>query len=503
MGESTRKRHFLGKLDALCGCDQAPDVATVYVVMLRGEACLLPVVRAALGGVSKLLDEAVEEAASQESLSTFNVEWTRWPTGREQVRRVVQGPEGIERLMNERASDAAARGWLTRMVLFDGDGSVVDTRQIAQGWEAEARRIHEVAGKKELITVEDVKDPWQRPAVQIKILKLEPHDVEAAHAQLLRKMEGMVKSQQAMQASAGNLMLTFDGFAKDKREVWDIPECQAFIQKLTILAPWWLWLAHQTHAFIWIGGFLKHGPSRYLSDGEVFLDFDPKELELFISRSVNECVSLMADAGMVLEENKDLVQRVVGPLMRFVAHQSKQAAAISANELMVQDEQPASDMDPVRFRAKFEGLDADEQVAKAMARRSTPEALLQAIIDRSVTHYGFILDRSLQSLQVLGALKGASKELRNRFASNAVQVWERSGMPFVVVWGMVGAEGGMTIPCGSADEVTRAAIPQCVLRTIDADGKCGWAVCVDGPDGQLMEVMIAGLQPAVDEDKAG
>ena len=503
MGESKRKKNVLGKLDVLCGFDHGPKFATAYVVMLRGQACLSDKVRQSLAGVSTLLDESMEDAAAQENLSTFNVEWTRWPTGREQVRRIVQQEDGIGRLMNGRASDAAARGWLTRMVLFDADGSLVETRQIAEGWDAVARRINQAAGAKQFVTVEDAKDPWQRAAVQVKVVTLEAQDVEAAHAQLLRKMESMVKSQEAMQASAGTLMLTFDGFAKDKREVWDIPECQEFIQTLTVLAPWWLWLAHQTHAFIWIGGFLKHGPSRYLADGEVFLDFDPQELELFVSRSVNECVSLMADSGMVLEDNRDLVQRVVGPSMRFVAHHAKQAAEIEAKALAVLDDQPVSDMDPVRFRAKFEGLDADEEVAKAIAKRSTPEALLQAIIDRSVTHYGFVLDRSLKSLQVLGVLKGAGKDLRKRFASNAVQVWERSGMPFVVVWGMVGAEGGMTIPCASADDVTKAAIPQCVLRTTAENGKCGWAVCIDGPDGELMELMIAGLQPAVDETNSG
>ena len=498
MGESKRKKSVLRQLDALCGLDQPPVLETAYVVMLRGDACRLQQVREALAGVSTLLDENIEEASSRDDLQSFNVEWTRWPTGREQVRRVLQGDDGIGRLLNDRGSDAAARGWPTRMVLFDADGSVVETRQIAEGWGEEAWRIHKLAGVKKFISIEDVKDPWQKPAVQVRVQKLEASDVEGALAQLLQKMEALVKSPPAMQASAGSLMLTFDGFAKDKREVWDIPECQSFIQALTVHAPWWMWLAHQTHAFVWLGGFLKHGPSRYLRDGEVFLDFVSEELEAFVSRSVNECVCLMVDAGMVLEEHKDLVQRVVGPVVRFVKHYEAQAAAVASKSLALMDEQPVADMDPVRFRAKFEGLDADEQVAKAMARRSTPEAALKAIAERSVTHYGFVLDRSLKSLQVIEVLKAANKDLRTRFASKAMKVWESSGMPVVVVWGMVGAEGGMTIPCSTAEDVSRAAIPQCVLRTIEAEGQCAWAVCVDGDDAQQMELMIEGLQPGIE-----
>ena len=94
---------------------------------------------------------------------------------------------------------------------------------------------------------------------------------------------------------------------------------------------------------------------------------------------------------------------------------------------------------------------------KAQAQRDNAGAF--KLIERGeAPHYAFIIDRSPKGLQLLGALKKGPDEVRERVGSPAVQLWEASHFPYVVIWGTWGWSGGLTVQALDLQNSTATSI---------------------------------------------
>ncbi len=132
---------------------------------------------------------------------------------------------------------------------------------------------------------------------------------------------------------------------------------------------------------------------------------------------------------------------------------------------------------------------------KAQAQRDNAGAF--KLIERGeAPHYAFIIDRSPKGLQLLGALKKGPDEVRERVGSPAVQLWEASHFPYVVIWGTWGWSGGLTVQALDLQNLLAEGLPAVVARTLEKGGLCTFLPGVD--DAVLDQVLgrIAELQPS-------
>lgn len=113
------------------------------------------------------------------------------------------------------------------------------------------------------------------------------------------------------------------------------------------------------------------------------------------------------------------------------------------------------------------------------------------------SHYAFILDRSPQAVEALKKLKSGPTEIKNRMASAAVQFWEESHFPYIVIWGTWGMTGGLTIPCLDVNSLLNEAIPAAMNRTLEKGGMCVFAPMVADDLVEPVKLKIAELQPTI------
>lgn len=145
--------------------------------------------------------------------------------------------------------------------------------------------------------------------------------------------------------------------------------------------------------------------------------------------------------------------------------------------------------------AKRRGSEAER---RERALRDGNASAVNAIKSGIAPHYAFIFDRSDKASTALAAMKRGPEELRSRMASSAVQFWESSHFPFVIVWGSWGYSGGLTLPCLDIDSLLREGLPVAFKRTTEKGGLCAFALFVADELVETLQARIAELQPTND-----
>ena len=107
-----------------------------------------------------------------------------------------------------------------------------------------------------------------------------------------------------------------------------------------------------------------------------------------------------------------------------------------------------------------------------------------------------VVTRYSEVEKLLGALKKGPDEVRERVGSPAVQLWEASHFPYVVIWGTWGWSGGLTVQALDLQNLLAEGLPAVVARTLEKGGLCTFLPGVD--DAVLDQVLgrIAELQPS-------
>ncbi|MBN6741374.1 hypothetical protein JKG47_12655 [Acidithiobacillus sp. MC6.1] len=65
----------------------------------------------------------------------------------------------------------------------------------------------------------------------------------------LKVLEYLSTSADAVREYCGWLIIAFDGYDNDQREVWEIPEIRSYFAKLTEAWPYWLWFMNKAPVY--------------------------------------------------------------------------------------------------------------------------------------------------------------------------------------------------------------------------------------------------------------
>jgi hypothetical protein len=143
--------------------------------------------------------------------------------------------------------------------------------------------------------------------------------------------------------------------------------------------------------------------------------------------------------------------------------------------------------------AKRRGTEAER---REQALRDGNASAVDAIKSGIAPHYAFIFDRSSKASTVLAKMKSGPEELSSCMASSAVQFWEASHFPFVIICGSWGYTGGLTLPCLDIDTLLGEGLPAVFQRTNEKGGLCAFVPFVADELVEAIYSRIAELQPS-------
>lgn len=429
---------------------------------------------------SALLDASLRRHASSEGSSVRQgVEWIRWPGGREQVRALPDRPHAqVEQILASRLQMLASVGIAATAAAY-GDGAALPVSPALLDTFANRARAVRAAvpastRKDELVSLRDVVDVWGEDAKQVVVHGVGTVAPATLAAHVVDALEAFAADASKLAKNIGRVMLTFDGLGKDAREVWDIPEARDIIRAVARHLEWWPLLTHRTHAFVWLAACSEHSTTRYLPDGEVFLDFDPESLRRLAERSRAACLGTLADAKL----NPDCAAVQLQHLHLFVADQARKRDQVAAGELTLTDT-PTEELDPLLWKAKFEDKPAEQLHLESLRRRTPLARLIAAVDEGRADKFGLVIDHSAVGSAALTQMRATSEAWIQRTSTQAVRLWEQRKQGFLVVFGSKLQWSFATIPCESLAMVLEMAIPMCAARAGELSGSTVFSVCTD------------------------
>lgn len=479
MGEAKRKQALTVRFLALMGLgrERAFHLAE-SVWVLKGRANF-QAAQKLVGWRSAQLSSVLEEMLASGEGDQVGVEWIRWPSGREQIRRLPAALNDIEAGIRSRAGLFTRRANGLALVTFK-DGQMQAWTDVATetGREAsELRKSFERGGIKAPVSVEQVKDLRQDGAWQIKVQCGSGFEAASVAAMVIDELEKMACNKEAILKHSGRVMLTFAGLEKDEREAWDVPEVREIVRRVAGEVKWWALMTHLTHAYLWIACCVDRGETLYQADGEVFHQFDSHVLSDRVSRWGMDAAAVMAEAGLSDQQTAAVSARVLGPLTRFVAHHEAVSAKVQSGAAILGKERPKA-LEPLLWRSKFEGVSGDDLATQALRKRRSIADVVKAVGERTADHFGLVLDRSVAGQEALTTLRSAGEWWARRIESDGVKAWERSTVPYLVLWGSRAESVVLTLPSDSMDALLKTALPICVNRSAGLKGRGVWAVAV-------------------------
>jgi len=496
MGEAKRKKLQGSRFVAMGGFKPMDgEVPVAEVVWILPGKRNFELALDALGWRSVQISEVVAEAIKTGGADAIGVEWIRWPDGREQIRQVGVSTQSMSTDIEERMQMFGRRGVAAALIVFNDGQMCPKLRdwETSHVWAKEIRNIEGLPSINDLVVIEEAKDLKRESALQIKVKTGTGVPAEKLAIKVIDAIEGLAGSKQSLEKYAGRAMLTFDGLADDDREAWDVPEVVEVVRQVASEVRWWPLMSHATHAYVWIACCLAHGQTRYFKDGQVHHDFDLLELDRLVKQGCMEAFGVMAEAGLSESQSKVIGERALGPLVRFLEAYADLSAKVSAGEVELQSEKP-KELEPLLWRAKFEGVSKDDLITQALARRKSVEDLMREVDAGGVNHFGIVLDRSLMGQEALEKLRAAGGGWAGMLGSDGVTSWQKSAVPYLVMWG-ARTEGVIScMPCDSKESLVKTALPICVRRSLDQEGKGSWAVCVKPEDEVEVLSTLMGLE---------
>lgn len=495
MGEAKRKKSATVRFLDLAGWKgQSSTHLAESVWVLKGAAnfaAALTDVGWRSSPLSAVLNEMISEGVADRS----GVEWIRWPSGREQVRKLpVEGVE-IDAAIQSRLGVFQRRGNGVALLVFR-NGQLEGQENTLHQSLAEAGRARapiEACSQGQVVCVESVKDLRNEAAWQIKVKVGSGMPADCLAMMVIDELERMASTKELLIQHSGRVMLTFSGLEKDEREAWDVPEVMEVVRRVSAEVKWWPLMTHLTHAYLWLACCLDRGETKYLADGQVYHAFDLESLGSLVQRSGMEAAAVMAEVGLSDQQARAVSDRVLGPLARFVGAYSELHEKVARGDAELRHEKPKA-IEPLLWRAKFEGVSADDMATKALERRRSVLDLVKAVGATAIDHFGIVIDRSVGGQEALNYLRIAGPWWRKRIESDAVTSWEKSTVPYLVIWGSRTEAVVLAMPCDSMEGVLKTALPFCVNRGAGLSGKGQWAVCVSPTQEQevLSSLMAMG-----------
>lgn len=128
---------------------------------------------------------------------------------------------------------------------------------------------------------------------------------------LLRLLDSMIASKKSIDAHAGRVHITFDGYDDDPREIFEIEGPRDYLQRVAKHAPWWSLLSAPESLHIWLAACARIEGVSKGEQGAIRMKFhDPQEVVEAAEASVAATgVALREAAYPPGEDLDDLVER--------------------------------------------------------------------------------------------------------------------------------------------------------------------------------------------------
>ncbi|MBN6740606.1 hypothetical protein JKG47_08710 [Acidithiobacillus sp. MC6.1] len=149
-------------------------------------------------------------------------------------------------------------------------------------------------------------------------------DVESMNiGPTLKILESLSVSADAVRGYCGRLIITFDGYDNDQREVWEIPEIRSYFAKLTEAWPYWLWFMNKAPAHSQIplltfllldGRGFGHGPDKWYAFSQ------PDDVLDMIKNHGNRMLELLHGFEIPREAGVDVLSGVARQMQLMDQH---------------------------------------------------------------------------------------------------------------------------------------------------------------------------------------
>lgn len=145
---------------------------------------------------------------------------------------------------------------------------------------------------------------------------------------LLLLMDSLVANGETLQSCAQKILLAFEGYDRDPREVFEIEEVRQFLQEVCRYAPWWVILAHPATYIMWFGAVMTYTGLVKDHRGIISFKHSPGEMERVLSESLPRAGELMRDLRIEEDDAETLNANLSLALGDWVAGKSQPGSDI-------------------------------------------------------------------------------------------------------------------------------------------------------------------------------
>ena len=180
------------------------------------------------------------------------------------------------------------------------------------------------------------------PMGEIFTVEIARKSVEAMETVgLLRHLDTLFAGAEAIKRHGQKVMLIFEGYNDDPREIWEVAEVRAYVTEISARAPWWPVLTHPSAILTYFGCLASIQRSEKDTKGQVYLVMDPKEAERTAFQFVSNMMPFLLCTDMPRDDLKTLASAVITQLKGFAMRLGKGTDIGLYNLARADDKTPA------------------------------------------------------------------------------------------------------------------------------------------------------------------
>lgn len=310
MGQAKAKKTFSEKFNKF---DQSPVTglgeATVIYVNKKG----IPDLLKEIGSVSPAFDSIVKHMSENDDDRLQFIEWCKYPSGRQEIMMIGSEEDIRNDVIGYRFGHCTIRGLNMKAAIFNGGQKWPEYTEMKPHIDAHLLEFSNKEKSSKYVTVMNI-DHESRALKTAHIPKITSETMSAkVVAELLALMDSMVSTKEKMLKNQGSLILSFEGYNDDTREIWDIPECKAVLLALGEFGRWWPWLSISSNFIVWLGAITKRGVTMKAPNSTVVLNMDLDFTQSLVQMCIDAIVKVFVDGGGSRDEFKE----IEGPIAEF------------------------------------------------------------------------------------------------------------------------------------------------------------------------------------------
>lgn len=121
-----------------------------------------------------------------------------------------------------------------------------------------------------------------------------------------------------MAKNAQSVVFCFEGYDKDAREIYQIPEVGKFLKKVTAECPWWIFLLRPEAYIVVFGAIVKIVQLHNSGGGRIMVKFDTPQLERTAQDAMQQAAVLVRQRDIDQEVGQAALGKIHSSLKAFL-----------------------------------------------------------------------------------------------------------------------------------------------------------------------------------------